>query len=455
MTPPTSSPEKLADGASTPGERPAPSENKDARPAPGFGVLQYQHDPKINDFMQRQLTQNRRYFEYCLERFDKVRPTMERIFMEHGLPKDLVYLAMVESGGNPNAVSPSGAVGYWQFLPGTARIYGLRVDRWVDERRDLEKSTHAAAAYLSYLHGLFGDWLLACAAYNAGEGAIRRLLNRYDHVESFWDISRPMIYKDETLAFVPKILATIKIAKDREKYGIKSYDQGTPPYDVIRVAAFTTFEQLAVASGCSVGTLAALNPELVRKCTPPHSDGYELKIPRGTGDAVAEVLPEIVARKDTRYCAYVVQKGDTLYAIARKHGTSPAEIAALNNISSSGKLSIGAKLMIPEDLYLKSVEKPSYAVARVEREKELSATGHRGYQDNPARSAAIAKNKPVNTHMAQASSKPRVYRVRKGDTIWGISRRFDVDPKDLMRWNNTLGQIKPGEELKIYARQPS
>jgi membrane-bound lytic murein transglycosylase D len=241
MTPPTSSPEKLADGASTPGERPAPSENKDARPAPGFGVLQYQHDPKINDFMQRQLTQNRRYFEYCLERFDKVRPTMERIFMEHGLPKDLVYLAMVESGGNPNAVSPSGAVGYWQFLPGTARIYGLRVDRWVDERRDLEKSTHAAAAYLSYLHGLFGDWLLACAAYNAGEGAIRRLLNRYDHVESFWDISRPMIYKDETLAFVPKILATIKIAKDREKYGIKSYDQGTPPYDVIKVAAFTTF----------------------------------------------------------------------------------------------------------------------------------------------------------------------------------------------------------------------
>lgn len=114
--------------------------------------------------------------------------------MEHGLPKDLVYLAMVESGGNPNAVSPSGAVGYWQFLPGTARLYGLRVDRWVDERRDLVKSTHAAAAYLTYLHGPVRRLAAGLRGLQCRRGGHQKTAS-HDHVESFWDISRPMLYK--------------------------------------------------------------------------------------------------------------------------------------------------------------------------------------------------------------------------------------------------------------------
>jgi len=452
---PPASPEDVIAETPPPEQEPPTSSVKEfSRPQAKGRSLTYQYNTKIDEYMKRHLTRNRAYFEYCLERFDKVRPTMERIFMEHGLPKDLVYVAMVESGGNPNAVSPAGAVGYWQFLPGTARLYGLRVDRWVDERRELEKSTHAAAAYLTYLHDLFDDWLLACAAYNAGEGAIRRMLDRYDHVESFWDISRPMLYKDETLAFVPKILATIKIAKDREKYGVKYYDEGIPPYEVIKVAAFTTFEQLADASGCPVASLAGLNPELIRKCTPPHSGGYELKIPRGTGDAVARVLRDR-GNEDTRYAAHVVQKGDTLYAIALKHNTTTARIATFNNISASSKLSIGTKLMIPEELYLKAIEKPSYAVAKAEREKDPTTTGLSDDRDTPDQVQTLSKAKSQKTRLAKASSKPRIYRVRKGDTIWGISRRFDVSPKDLMRWNGTLGQIKPGEKLKIFARSSS
>jgi len=422
---------------------------------PKGGGLSYRHDPRIDEYMNRHLTRDRAYFEYCLERFDKVRPTMERIFMEHGLPKDLVYLAMVESGGNPNAVSPAGAVGYWQFLPGTARLYGLRVDRWVDERRDLEKSTHAAAAYLAYLHDLFDDWLLACAAYNAGEGAIRRLLERNDHVDSFWDISRSMLYKDETLSFVPKILATIKIAKDRRRYGIKYYDEGLPPCDTIRVAAFTTFDELADVSGCSVSTLAGLNPELIRKCTPPHTEGYDLKIPRGMAGALTSVLTDRNRKDDMRRAAYVVQKGDTLFGLARKHGTTPAKIAAINGISVSSKLSIGSKLIIPEDIYLKAVERPSYAVAKSERGKDPSATRLTERHEETEPSVCASKARPEKNRLAKASPNPSIYRVRKGDTIWAISRRFDVDPKDIMRWNRTLGQIKPGEKLKIFAREPS
>ena len=434
-------------------ERQASKEKLIIRPSAKSRELTYQYNPKIDTYMDRHLTRDRAYFEYCLERFDKVRPTMERIFIEHGLPKDLVYLAMVESGGNPNAVSPAGAVGYWQFLAGTARLYGLRVDRWVDERRDLEKSTHAAAAYLTYLHDLFDDWLLACAAYNAGEGAIRRMLERHENVESFWDISRTMLYKDETLAFVPKILATIKIGTDRDKYGVRYFDEGTPPFDVIKVSAFMTFEQISDLSGCNVSTLAGLNPELIRKCTPPRAGGYDLKIPRGTGESLTRVLPE--KQDEGRYATHIVQKGDTLYAIAHKHNTTPARIAAFNNIKKPGKLSIGKELLIPEDLYLKAIGKPSYAVARSEREKNVSATNIAGHDDGPNQDASLPRVKSKKTRMAKVNAKPRIYRVRKGDTIWGISRRFDVDPKDIMRWNNTLGLIKPGEKLKIFARQPS
>ena len=136
------------------------------------------NNSETRKYIDKALGKDKTYYVCVLNRFEKVRPKMEAILEEQGIPKDLVYLAFVESGGNPNAVSPSGAGGYWQFLPGTARLYGLKIDRWVDERKDLEKSTRAAAKYLNQLYKMFGDWLLACAAYNAGEMAIDRIMKK-------------------------------------------------------------------------------------------------------------------------------------------------------------------------------------------------------------------------------------------------------------------------------------
>ena len=142
-------------------------------------------------WIERLSVKDRDAFKSSLTRLDKIRPTMERIFKQQGIPKDLVYLCLVESNANPHAVSSSGATGYWQFIPDTAKRYGLQVNRYVDERKHLEKSTHAAAQYLKYLYSIFGDWYLAIAAYNAGEGTLLRLMKNHD-VYTFWDINNSM-----------------------------------------------------------------------------------------------------------------------------------------------------------------------------------------------------------------------------------------------------------------------
>lgn len=410
-------------------------------------------DPRVEACIKRAVGKDRDYTLMCLARFDKVRPTMERIFQEHGLPKDLVYVALVESGGNPHAVSPAGAAGYWQFLSGTARVYGLKVDRWVDERRDLEKSTHAAAVYLNHLYGLFDDWLLACAAYNAGEGSIYRVLNRHRHVDSFWDITRRMLYKDETLGFVPKILAAIEIGKHRERYGIKTRDDVPERlYDVVTVKSFATFDQIAELAGQPVAAIASLNPELTRKCIPPNVREYRLKVPPGTGEMVVSALG---GTQDTniQYASHIVQKGDTLTSIARKYRTSVADIAAANKMPRTDKLALGQELIIASDIYLKSDEKPTYAVAKADRpRRELTSEELAAPADDTPDSPAALKKTTKPSRLAKAKTKRRTYSVKKGDTIWSISRQFAVSPKDIMRWNDTSSQIRPGRKLIIYAK---
>lgn len=419
-------------------------------------------DQKIDEWVKRLLGKDRSFFVTSLDRFDKVRPTMERIFQEHGLPKDLVYVALVESAGNPNAVSHSGATGYWQFLSGTARLYGLKIDRWVDERRDLEKSTHAAAEYLNHLHAIFDDWPLACAAYNAGEGAIIRLLDRHNHVNSFWDISRGMMYKNETLSFVPKIMATIKVCKNREKYGLKASENAfSPTYDVVKVKSFTTFERIADITGYSVAAIAVLNPELRQKCTPPSVREYRLKIPKGTGDLVASALSKN-QDLNTQYASHAVQKGDTLYSIARQHHTTPERIAEFNKLLRKDKLALDRVLIIPEDIYLKPAEKHTYVAVQGEKyiksdqDQNLSVDKRDNLEELYAISRGDVKEPLKKSHAsAKIKQKPRQirYYVKKGDTIWSISRQFAVSPKDIMRWNRTTSQIHPGEKLTIYTKK--
>jgi membrane-bound lytic murein transglycosylase D len=410
---------------------------------------------KTREYIDKALGKNRAYYVSTLNRFEKVRPTMEAILEEQDLPRDLVYISLVESGGNPNAMSPSGAGGYWQFLPGTARLYGLKIDRWVDERKDLEKSTRAAARYLNQLHKMFGDWLLACAAYNAGEMAIDRIMKKNSDVKTFWDISPEMIYKYETIAFVPKILAAIQIGRNRDKYGIPQATDPEPEnYDTVTVSSYTTFEQISEITGQSISSISVLNPELTRKSTPPYSRDYKLKVPKGTGELVASSL-KIDKYKTIQYASYAVQKGDTLISIAKKHDTTIENISAFNKIGKKDKLATGTILIIPEDIYLKQPEKKVLASKDFRTHKngqvqaEPEAIDSESYADIVKKKTRYASIPDI-----KKNSRSIRYNVKKGDTIWKISKRYEVKEEDIKKWNQlkSSSSIRPGDRLTIYLK---
>jgi membrane-bound lytic murein transglycosylase D len=432
-----------------------PNENNNPKETASIYSLPAISNIKTREYIDKALGKNRAYYVSTLNRFEKVRPAMEVILEEQDLPRDLVYISLVESGGNPNAMSPSGAGGYWQFLPGTARLYGLKIDRWVDERKDLEKSTRAAAKYLNQLHKMFGDWLLACAAYNAGEMAIDRIMKKNSDVKTFWDISPEMIYKYETIAFVPKILAAIQIGRNRDKYGIPQATDTEPEnYDTVTINSYTTFEQIAEITGQSISSIAVLNPELTRKCTPPYARDYKLKVPFGTGELVASSL-KTDKYKAVQYASYAVQKGDTLKSIAKKHDTTIENISAFNKIGKKDKLATGTILIIPEDIYLKQPEKKVLASKdfRTHKNSQVQPDPEAVYSESDA---GNLKKKIRYASIPDIKKNPRSirYNVKKGDTIWKISRRYEVKEEDIRKWNQlkSASSIRPGDRLTIYLK---
>lgn len=441
-----------------------PSETIDQPLPPAYGI-DFEFNYRIQHWLDRLSRGDKRYFQETLFRFDKVRPQMEEIFAGKGLPIDLVYLSLVESGGNPNAVSHAGATGYWQFMPGTAKHYGLKVNTWIDERRDLDKSTLAAATYLKYLHSLFDDWLLAGAAYNAGEGTIFRIKKRYPNIDCFWDISRDMPIKRETLAYVPKFTATLIMAKNREKYDLRApeySDSTAPSHETITVTTFTYLDEVAEVIGVPQHHLCKLNPELIRGCTPPMARQYELKIPVGTAVKVAEYLAGI-NEPHIEYVTHTISKGDTLSALAKKYSSTTKNIARANRMKPSDILTIKNVLVIPKNTVSdKPRGKHTYVVAKGDTVKSISKMRGVSVQDiievnnleNPER---IYPNMVLNIPPKPRGSSQKghmQYRVKKGDTIWGISKQFAVSRNDIMRWNqiSSTARIYPGDEITIYHR---
>lgn len=251
----------------------------------------------------------RPYFERWLSRSTKYLPFFKEELRKAGLPEDLAYLAMIESGYNPSAYSKSHAVGLWQFIKSTGKNYGLRIDSWVDERRDPEKSTRAAIAYLSFLYEEFDSWYLAVAAYNAGEGKIGRGIKKYK-TRDFWKLASKKYLKLETKRYVPKLIAAIIISKEPEKYGFTGIDYQEPVfYDTISVPPMTDLNAVAVASNFNVKKIKKLNNELLKNYTPPGKRKYELRVPNGSYGTVAENLSRLHPVVTTDYKTHVVKKG--------------------------------------------------------------------------------------------------------------------------------------------------
>ncbi len=387
----------------------------------------------INEQVKEQISffqnQAKKSFRKCLARSTRYKGVMEDIFAEYGLPKDLIYLAMIESGFNSNAVSPAKATGMWQFMPQTARKYGLSITWYIDERRDPIKATHAAARYLKTLHDQFGCWYLALAAYNAGEGAIASAMNR-DKADTFWDLCDSDYLKRETKNFVPRILAAAVIAKDPDRYGFSDIRHMRPyEYDEIAVDGAIGLKTLANSSDCSFAELIALNPELIKKVIPDQGREYILRLPKNTrGQALAALehnVAPVMSRQDTMV-KHTIRRGETLSSLARSYKTSAEEIARLNNINRPNDIQAGQTILV--------------------------AVGSKNLR---ADESLQEEDKPSSDTGQTAVRKRIVHRVKVGDTLWLLSRKYGVAWKDLQKWNDIgrLHVLKPGEELTIFVKK--
>lgn len=283
-------------------------------------------------------------FEQWLVRLSRYRPLVENIFAEFHLPSDLVFLSLVESGFNPYAYSRAKATGPWQFMKGTAKLYGLRVDSYVDERRDPIKSTVAAARYLRDLYDLFGAWPLAMAAYNAGEGKVMRALQKAQ-AESFSDISKTRLIRRETKEYVPRFMAATIIARNPDRFGFSQEASAPHQFEEVIVTRPLHFHAIANATGVPYEELRLLNPELRRDATPPGDDAYLLKVPVGTKGKVEQLLdrvptykfppllakPQFASAGSSRW--YKVRVGDTLEKVSRRFRIPLKTLKTKNNLS--------------------------------------------------------------------------------------------------------------------------
>jgi len=329
----------------TPGPGPIPVRVQ-ARPATAYRIHVNEH---VRFFLDRFQTGYRRALvESWLARSGRYLPMILDVFQQKGLPEELVFTAMIESGFNPTAVSSAGAKGLWQFMAPTARLYGLRVDRWLDERLDPEKSTVAAANYLRDLYTQFGSWDLAQAAYNAGDFKVQQAIQRTGS-RDFWALRRSPVLLDETKNFVPAIHAATLIGRQPERYGFTVVPEEPVRYEQVTVPKGSRLVRLAALSGVAVDDLESLNPELRQKQAPPDT-AYDLKVPIGTGASVlAAVELDMAPRKAPpapRTGVHVVRSGDTVWRIARQYGITAKQVAQWNGLERPDRIFPGERLRI-------------------------------------------------------------------------------------------------------------
>jgi membrane-bound lytic murein transglycosylase D len=334
-----------------------------ARDATSEGLKSGQFDvshPRVDDFLQDFQTRLRNFFSIALSRGARYLPTMSSILRKEGLPEELVYLPIIESGFRTDAVSHAGAAGPWQFIPATGRRYGLRIDTYVDERRDPIKSTRAAARYLRDLYDMFGDWHLSLAAYNWGENNISRILQRGD-AEDFWQMSDRGFLCRETRDYVPKFLAAMQMAEEPQAYGFDPPIERPMRYDIVEVDRSIPLSTVARLSEASTEEIKELNPALLRGVTPPRL--YSVRLPKGSKEvfqvAYAGLAEELRAQPAPRRPAkarrgaakgsrkHKVRRGDTIASIADRYDVAPKALMAANGIRNPNKILVGQTLTVP------------------------------------------------------------------------------------------------------------
>lgn len=377
-------------------------------------------NPAVENALRYFQTRGRKVVQRWFDRSAEMIPIILPVLREEGMPDDLVYLAMIESGFNNHAYSYAHASGPWQFIASTGRRYGLTSTWWYDERRDPVKSTRAAAAYLRELYGMFGDWYLAMAAYNCGEKKVAKHVRRYGN--NFWNLKR---LPRQTRNYVPSFIAAAFIAMDPERYGFyRPPDISAPLCDTVWIKECVDLGALAKAAGTDRGTVKALNPAIVRWCTPPDMDSVMLRLPAGTvASGFWERYALIEPEEKVSYTYHRVRSGETLSQIARRYGVPMGLIVSHpeNRIRNKNRLSVGQVLVIPG----------IHSTARVAE----------------ASMAEVSPEVPDDHRDAQ----PGVHTVRRGETPSSIATAHNLPLSDLLVWNGLSvdSPIYPGQKLRV------
>ncbi len=360
-------------------------------------------------------------FTAWLARSSQYIPSIQEEFKKAGLPRDLAYLAMIESGFNPSAYSPADASGLWQFIEGTGRNHGLRIDSWVDERREPDKATKAAIHYLSKLYKDFDNWYLAVAAYNGGEKRIETACKN-NNTEDFWEIAESEGIYLETKRYVPKLIAAILIARNPEKFGFTEIKYQKPQqYDIIDVPGGVDLEAVAITANTSVKQLRTLNNELQKNQTPPKQKNYTMRIPVGTKELVARNLNKIYPVSTIVYNTHTVKNNETLTTICSLYNISKTTLLKANNLRTAG-LKKGLRLQIPATatkyVLLKDGERPEDRLAK----------------------AATGKQQRV------------LHQIKSGETLATLAKKYQVPVKTIMQWNkiSDLRQVKNGQQIALH-----
>ena len=367
-------------------------------------------------------TKEKKYFEDSYRRSGRFLDMIRKEIKKKGLPEELAWMPMIESGFKLRAYSRARALGLWQFIASTGYRFGLKRDRWIDERMDPEKATRAAVEFLSELHSYFGDWTTAIASYNCGEFRVQRLIRaqKINYFDNFWDLFTML--PRETARFVPRFIATLLILKNPEKYGFNLPTPDLPvKYEWITTNRPVKLSDLSRELDLNEDELASLNPELRHKATPDRE--YALKVPSGTSEKAIVALnsiPRWIPARAT-YVIHYVRTGETVSGIARRYRTSVSAIARLNRLRRSYLIRPGQRLKIP-------------------------SRGRRFYKPRSARVFKLVKDQ---------DGQKLIYVVRRGDSLFGIASAFNTTVEKIKKKNNLTSNIlSVGQKLEIYSGKP-